>query len=620
LINYENYVGRVNKYIAEFQIVKVIKIIKSEVIDESLLTLPDAAGLHLAEFSAESINLEGNAVKRTIIEKKDILIDNIQKNVKLHKVNLPNIKDGSIIFYTFTYKFDLARISKYFDFDWAFQSTYPTLSSAFELTIAPHSNCQITPKNTSFTPVFSEDELWRSTSGTFSTVIKTTKGFEEQIFRKRLWHRTNLPATVPEPFVVNQSDHIEKLNLSLVTRNNRMYQQPMPQSWDSANKQFYYDDFNYGTIPFKTISLKDTLLEELITKYPDKYELANIIYRYFRDTVSSPGLVVSLNEYVRLSANKKRKKVRGSDHNLLLVRMLRRAGINAFPVILSTTGNGKLAVDQFEPSKINYVVCLVVIKERLYYLDASWGYLPFGTLRPECYNGFAWIINEKGMGISMNADSLSDKNICMATLKPTDQKNIFSLKMDEKAGNVTGPLIRSLWTKDSVETRKYLDKEIQQLNYKTKVLNWSIANIYKPDTSVILSSNQEIELKASGNYIYLNPFFKPIVDKNPFTDVSRKETVEFPHAQNSQFILKFTLPDGYSPEEYEELTNISFKNGAITYTRATIYEPDQHLFSVSCTFRLNTTKIPIEDYKELRSFYESVAADQHKSIVLKKIN
>jgi hypothetical protein len=505
---------------------------------------------------------------------------------------------------------------------WEFQNRYPTLNSEFELLIAPHSLYKITPKNIEFEPIHAENDLWKSESGVYNTVYKTKIGFEDKIYVKKIWHRSNILPSISESYVLNNSDHIQKLNFLLINGDRYLFNKAkiIPKTWDSANSLFYYENLHFGKIPFSPITSKDTLLDRLTEKFPNKFDLANSIYKYFRDSIYNSGVENTLDGYMRSSKKVNRKRSKNPSYNLFLVQILRHAGFKAFPIILSTTDNEKLSSEVFEPDKINYTVCLVVIKDRFYYLDASSEYLPFGVLKPECYNDFAWLINEKGLPISMNADSLLDKNTCMATLMPTDKKGIFNLKMNQRFGNVSGPILRSLWDKDSLEMKKSLDKGIQQLNYKIKIIDRSIANVVNPDTPLIISYHLEVELDETGLYMYVNPFFKRLIENNPFKDVVRKYPVEFENAMSSQFILKFQLPEGYALEDPERPINLSFNNGAMVYNRSMLYDPKLRMFSLNSMLQSKTTKIAVEDYKELRSFYETMVADQNKSIVLKKIN
>lgn len=622
LTKFEEYSNTYDEYSADYTIVKIIKILNPNALEEAIITLPFSNGMSVKDIKGKTINLVNGIIKYNEIDKKDIIKEAISGSTSLYKFNLKNTRSGSIIFYTFKYKIDLSYSSKYSGLTWEFQNRYPTLNSEFELLIAPHSFYKVTPKNIEFEPILSEKDLWKSESGVYSTVYKTKMGFNDKIYVRRIWHRSNILPSISESYILNSSDHLQKLNFLLINGDRYLFNKvkTIPKTWDSANSLFYYENLHFGKIPFSPVISKDTLLDKLIEKFPDKLDLANSIYKYFRDSIYNSGVENTLDGYMRSSKKTNRRGSKSSNYNLFLTQILRHAGFKAFPVILSTTDNEKLSSEVFEPDKINYTICLVVIKDQFFYVDASSRYLPFGILKPECYNDFAWLINEKGLPISMNADSLFDKNTCMATLKPTDKKGTYTVKMDQRLGNVSGTKMRTLWAKDSVSTQKLLDKNINQLKYKTKITSHSLSNIYNPDTPLVISYNLELELDESGDYIYLNPFFKRMVENNPFKDVMRKYPVEFENAMSSQFILKFQLPEGYILEDPEKPINLSFNNGTMVYNRSMLYDPKLRMFSLNSMLRSRITKVAVEDYKELRSFYEAIVADQNKSIVLKKIN
>src|SRR6186997_2941791 len=83
----------------------------------------------------------------------------------------------------------------------------------------------------------------------------------------------------------------------------------------------------------------------------------------------------------------KDKKGSEAEINLLLVAMLRKAGLPADPLMLSTKSHGYALPVYPIMDKFNYVVCRTAIGGKTFYLDASRPRLGFGRLTWECYNG-----------------------------------------------------------------------------------------------------------------------------------------------------------------------------------------------------------------------------------------
>src|SRR5215831_3571974 len=101
--------------------------------------------------------------------------------------------------------------------------------------------------------------------------------------------------------------------------------------------------------------------------------------------------------------------------NLLMIAMLRKKGIHAEPVILSTREHGFIYPNYPMLEKFNYVICKIIIDDEVYYLDASQPHIGFGHLPNICYNGYAIVINDiKPDSIYLTTDSLKETKITSA--------------------------------------------------------------------------------------------------------------------------------------------------------------------------------------------------------------
>jgi hypothetical protein len=83
----------------------------------------------------------------------------------------------------------------------------------------------------------------------------------------------------------------------------------------------------------------------------------------------------------------KARKGNVAEINLLLTAMLRYAGLEAYPVILSTTEHG-YALEMFPMIRnFNYVITQLKLPGKNMYLDASYPTMAFGRLAPDCLAG-----------------------------------------------------------------------------------------------------------------------------------------------------------------------------------------------------------------------------------------
>ena len=617
--NYEMH--HIVDYTIVYKVEKIIKVLKNGSLQEGDINLPYSENAKVKDVIGTTINLENGKIVRTPLGRKEILKENLAEGYNQYKFSLRGVKPGSIVHYTFTYTFDLSGYrlaNRYFNLEWLFQNEFPTLLSEFELIISSvtFKDIILTPKNLSFTNRSTEKEYKESDEGHYGTIYPLTRFNETQSYIRKFWKKSNLPPFKKEPKITNSNNWKPRLRLVLSNLSSH-YTRSTLQNWDSANHEFYYDNIGFGKLVFITPSSeKDTALDKLTKASGNQYELAQSIYKCFRDSVTSTDFAATLSDYLKLS--KKAKKSYSSNVNLRLTQILRKAGLKAFPIVQSTTNNGRISYDYFEPDAINYILSLVLIDNRYYLLDATTRHQPFGVLRPRSYNGFAWLITEKGVPIDISPDSLSDKVVYTATAKPAAQPGLYSFKLEQKLGNVGGPAMRAMWKEDSVAVKKELEEAIHKLECKMSLKQLKLHNLDNPDTALVVTYDMELQLDADNDITYLNPFFHKFYDTNPFIETKRIHPVEFGHTFNYTFLLKFQLPDGYQMEEYSNPASISLNKGDMQYRNNMQYDTEKKLFTLSSTLNSKTATVAAEDYDALRSFYDRVITEQNKKIVIRK--
>lgn len=100
--------------------------------------------------------------------------------------------------------------------------------------------------------------------------------------------------------------------------------------------------------------------------------------------------------------------------NLLLAGLLKSEGIEAYPVILSTRGNGTISFSHPFQQFFNYVIVLVEIDNRIILLDATDPLLYYSVLPEKCMNVEGLVIkpqSEEWITIQQKTSSTLQKNL-----------------------------------------------------------------------------------------------------------------------------------------------------------------------------------------------------------------
>lgn len=593
-------------YNISYKLERCIKLNTQQALDLADIALPYTEGLKLSELDFQSINLVNGAIVREKIRKRDFLKEKLAGSTKIYKLSLPNARPGTIIYYTYTYTVpvtprDIAY--QFIPFSWAFQGRYPVLESIFSLSVPQNFRAKLIPKNVRFSTVLSQTEYDRSDSAYW---VINSRG--SQVTHH--WKRRKVTDLRKEPYQIDNALQAERLNIYVTSGRLNM-----PETWEEANGNFFYDNSAIGRIVFQPEDTLSDVLDKIGSGKTDNLEMAKDIYRFVRDSFECrKSDKVWAGYSIRYLLRKRKGSV--SENNILLTALLRRAGLKSFPVVLCTSDRDKLSQDQFEAPILNYLVSLLIIDQNYYLLDASSKLLPFGVLRPECYNGFAWLVTEKGIPIDLSPDSLTDKNICMATITPGKKPGQYQLLMEQKLGDLSGTLIREGLLDDSVEVKRTLEEEMSKLKYKAKLKHYTISNQHNPDQGIRINYELDLELDTAAT-IYVDPFVKRFFSTNPFTEATRRSPVVFGSAFNYQFILRFTLPEGYQAEDYSNPVQLHLNN-YMSYRSTMNYDQTSRLFTLSCTLASKTATVPAADYTDLRSFYDRIITEQNKKIVLKK--
>lgn len=607
-------------YTIEYKVERYIKLIKNSSLKEADIVLPYSRKATLKKVTGTTIFLKDGKIVRETLDHKSILKEKITENVHQYKFNLSKVQTGAIIHYTFTYSLDEGGLShrNSSNLEWSFRSTHPALCSEFEIiaeSAAMYRNIVIHPRNVSFTTVHSENDFAHTDNAHFSTVYEVTKLGGPVSYIRKLWKQNNTMPLREEPLVTNLDNWDQKLLLAISGAPDLSTKL---HSWENANNSFYHS-ITFGKLLFAAANdARDSVLEKLQQRYPDQLDLAKTIFRYFRDSVNYNGYLPTLTEYLQRSEKGGKKKPCSTRFNLRLIQILRKAGFKALPVVLATNDKERQSADYCTIEDLDVTVAIVIIDGRYYLLDAASGYQPFGVLRPQCYNGRALIVSEKGIPIDLSPDSLEEKSISMATMTPGAREGLYDLLIEHKLGNVSGPATRRLLHDDSAMLVEKLKEELNTSRYKTRVKDITFLNSDNPDTSLIIRYMMEIELDTINDRTYINPYLQTHISKNPFTAVIRNYPIEFGYTLHHQFILKLQLPLNYTLEDYAPQVTLKLADNSTLYHSTMLYDETQRIFSLNCLLQCKKATIGLEHYDELRSFYDKIITEQNKKITLIK--
>ncbi|MEQ9414020.1 MAG: transglutaminase domain-containing protein [Cyclobacteriaceae bacterium] len=602
----------------EFERIRRIKVLNKDGYDWANFEIPlyhkNSNEEKLVGLKAVTVNLEGNKAVESKLGKEGIFEEETSENWRKVKITLPNVHEGSIIDITYT-------ISSPFLFnfqDWEFQTTIPVKWSEYVARIPEYFDYQKysqgyipfkVNEQTSVRRTITLNNKERSGSG-FGTNTSTSFSqqnieYNESNFR---WVSESVPAFIGEPYMTTHNDYISKMNFELAQI--RMPNQPVELvmgTWENINKELL-EAAEFGVVVKRSNFLNKTV-EELITGKSSETEKMLVIYNYVKSNVQWDG---NYRKYT--DGNFKRvlddKRGNSAAINLMLVSMLQKAGLRADPVVISTRNHGFLRRQFPLSSQFNYVICAVVVDEKLLLLDGTDRSLPATMLPERCLNGVGFLISE-------NNSRWVELNPMIKT------KTVVEANVEFKKEALMGQVQITKDGYDGQRMRMDFHSKGKESYIKSMVENnqWTVhSSQFENLTNLDEPIKESYELTFSdaelADIIYLNPMMGSGIKENPFKAEKREYPVDFGSPFEITSIIKVKIPDGYMAEELPAPLAIALpeKGGRFLYNVVNMNGE----ISLTSLFSISKGIYTQLEYQSLREFYAQAISKQGEQIVLKK--
>lgn len=616
-IRYDDNAG----FILYFERLRRIKILTKDGLDYANFSIPlyhdGGTDEKLTGLKAVTYNLENGKVHETKLKSDGIFREKQDANVDISKLTMPNVKVGSVIEISYT-----VRSEFIFNFqDWEFQSEIPAIWSEYRARIpeyftyerymqgyVPIAVNEQTREPNFITLTSKEREGGRGWSSVSTSFSQDKIDFQEYRFR---WAVKDVPAFKPEPFITTERDYISKINFELATIKypNQAATQYMG-SWADINKKYYESADFQGEITGNGYLKR--IVEEITEGKSSPEDKISVIMNYVKANVTWDG---ASRRFTTKALRKvlDEKKGNSAEVNLLLASMLDKTDIKVAPVLISTRDHGFIRETTPVSSQFNYVICVAMVGDKKYLLDATEKLLPTGILPQRCINGSGFMVaKDKFEWVPLQS-----------TVKSRIVVNA-DLILDE-LGELEGKLIVDRVGYDALVSRKkYFSKEESEY-VKEFVGNrsWEVSKSKFEGTKEIdmpLKENYDLKITdhvvTTPDALYLNPLVMLRIDENPFKLESREYPVDYGSVFDRMYLCKLSIPKGFQVDEIPQPKVIVLPAGAGRYTYSVV-QNDSGIVIVS-NLQINKSIFSQLEYPNLREFYNQLVAKQAEQIVLKK--
>ncbi|WP_104734676.1 transglutaminase domain-containing protein [Hanstruepera ponticola] len=568
--------------------------------DESATNKQELKGL-----KAYTYYLDGGKVEKDKLKNESVFEEKVNDYWSTTKFTMPSINDGVVIEYEYRIESPFYGIE-----DIILQYNVPINVLEVDVRTPEYFvfNKLLNPKST-FYPTIEENSISRTEIRKASVNRSSADWqFQENIV---MINANNVPALKLEPFTDNINNYRAKLIMEYA-----YFKGPNGQSeiyatdWDQVVKRIY-DSESFGGQLQKTNYFEDDL-NNILQGVTDPMEKAFKVYNFVKSKVKQ-------NDFVGYSSDQGVKQAYKSgegnvgDINLMLVAMLRYAGLNANPILLSTRSNGIPIVATRKG--FNYVIAAIEVSNGFIMLDAtdvnaSPNILPIHTL-----NWQGRIVREHGSSAWVNLlPSVSSKEVTSINAK---------LNADLSVDGKVRTLYSNYLAYNFRDDYKGLDEEshialLEKDKGDIEISNLEFTNQYEVEKPITFSYDYHVEseIEEIGDKLYFSPmlFFTP--KENFFKQETRSYPIDFIYPISEKYTVNIMLPEGYIVESLPESSKIEFNGNQVEFSY--LARENGSMLQFSINLDINKSLILTNEYKQFKKFFEFMIEKETEKVVLKK--
>jgi len=562
---------------------------------------------------AATYNLVGGTVKKTKLKSDGEFTETVNKYWKQKKIMMPDVKEGSIIEYSYTIRSPFISTLP----EWRFQESIPVNYSEFTTRIPEYFTYKpifrgfYAPKTTKIVGRGSLNSTSKERSGNrvvTTTFNNTTTNYREDVM---VYVLEKLSSMKDEKYVDNIDNYTASIEHELsMTMYPNSIAKTYSNNWEDVAKTIYEYD-NFGPELKKTGYFENDITA-LLAGLTTPAEKAATIFSYVKNRMN-------WNKFTGYGCDAGVKKAytdkvgNAAEINLMLTAMLRFAGLNANPVLVSTRGN-KIALFPARTA-FNYVIASVEIDGKNLLLDATTKWSQPNILPIRAVNWHGRLIRKDGTStdVTLTPQGISKEIINM--IVTLDKDGTASGKARDQYYDYNAYMFRENYTGLSQES--YLEK--LEKGYKgIEISEYKVSNDKDPAKPVIEDYNFKHSSVADiiGDKMYLNPMLFLSQAENPFKQEKREYPVDFIFPHQDKYTIGITLPAGYVVESVPQSLNIAMEDnlGSFKYNLVA----NGNAVQVAVTIDINAATVGADYYATLKNFYQKVIEKQNEKIVLKK--
>ena len=563
---------------------------------------------------AITYNLVNGVIEKTKLKSEGEFEEKINKSWSQKKITMPNVKEGSIIEYRYTTESPYVTNFP----TWSFQTTIPVNHSEYK-TFIPEYFIYNTNIKGYLTPKIIKDSKKRTMRYTYtadgvglnSNGPKRMNADVEFMEYSTSYVLEDIPALKDENYVNNIDNYTSSVRHELsVTKYPNSTPRMYASTWDDVVKNIYEMDGFGGEI--KKAGYFETDIQPLIASATSTEEKILSIFNHVQNKMSWNGTFgYSCDDGVKKAYKDNTGNI--AEINLMLTAMLRKADLNANPVLVSTRANG---ISLFpNRTAFNYIITAVETPKGIILLDATDKFTQPNILPIRALNWTGMLIRKDGTSTPVDLMPQSNSKEIINMVATMDATGALSGMIRDQYFDYNAFLYRVKF--NALSQDSYLEK-LEKAITGIEITDFKVTTkeMLKPVTeSYAFTHNAAADVIGEKMYLSGLLFFSS--KENPFKQDKREYPVDFSFPNQDKYAFTINIPAGYEVESIPKpvALNTASNLGSFKYNISSTATQIQ----IASVLDINKSIIGPDQYEELKDFYRQVIEKQNEKIVLKKI-
>lgn len=575
-----------------------IKILKQSGIKHASFEIPyyreDNKWERIESIEATTYNLSGDQLTTTALESKNIFEEKINETSYVKKIALPDVREGSVVELKYTlctpFFFNMRK--------WYFQRKIPVVYSRLSYKAIPYYAYTYILKGTNKFDEFSSEQL------------NNEVRFGNLKYREILYHfgMKNIPAFKDEEFITSEENYLINLNFQM----SQLFfprggKKQIMTTWPEMSDDFIRND-DFGKYVKSSEKEAKNILPGLNLEGKTEEQQLEAIADYVKTTYKWNDYY---GKFAQLSLKNFLAQKTGNvgNINLFLTGLLRAAGMDAYPVILSTRKNGDISVDHPFQQFFNYVIVLVKTEKKLFLIDGTEPLLYFSEIPERCINVLGLVIkpkSEEWVNTAQKMKSTIQRNYTLNILPDENSAEVNALYVH---GGESAYKMRTVYRDQQENLEKHLK---DRNNIESK--NMKISAPKKAGRPFSYAFEFSAGIEANAGKLFVQPFCQLTISSNPFKQATRTLPVDLVYYHEEIYSSTIDIPEGY---EVEYLPSNLEENNDLMSVKYIVNNANGKIITQASYFLKKNIYAP-EEYNELKEGFNRMIKAFSEMIVLVK--